>query len=106
MTPEELQEIRERCEAATEGPWTRLDARQCCTGFCIEPVLHGSDPDDSLSVADATFIAHARTDIPALLARVRELEAALTDCHQAMDGADSIDEEFVARIGRLVRGEL
>lgn len=28
---------------------------------------------------DAAFIAHARTDIPALLARVRELEAALDE---------------------------
>lgn len=77
MTPEELQAIRERAEAATEGPWQLVldvhpvkgDADFIWSAGAEHPVAYSSqnNPDDDL------FIAHARTDIPALLAEVERL---------------------------------
>lgn len=77
MTPERLAEILERAEAATPGPW-RIDGRRVVyerDGWSemVTPILHVS--------ADATFIAHARTDVPELVAeieRLRELYSAMT----------------------------
>jgi hypothetical protein len=78
-----LAAIRERAQAATEGPWwgggsnRRRDAVGLVgrlsdrgTGNAIA-VLAGVGMD---RVADAEFIAHARTDVPAL---VEALEAVL-----------------------------
>ena len=87
MKPEELDEIEKRAMAATDGPWSKCG---------IEWEGHTSDPDPELSVvchgdhcaivesveaehrdADLTFIAHARNDVPALVAEVRRLREAL-----------------------------
>ena len=73
-----LDEIEARANAATPGPWEGkrnggMYARD------REPVFETgcgccSDPD--LTDENSAFIAHARTDVPALIARVRELEEA------------------------------
>ncbi len=60
MTPLDLDAIEARCDAATRGPW-KVD-------------LDVFDKQGQ-ELRDATFIAAARTDVPALLALVRELEA-------------------------------
>lgn len=63
-----LDEIEARANAATPGPWTPQTIR----------LYDGVDlPDETVAQwqRDAVFIAHARTDVPALIARVRELEA-------------------------------
>lgn len=70
-----LDEIERRANAATPGPW----------GHEMGAVL--SIPTGGRFVAsvgkqcmnDAPFIAAARTDVPALIARVRELEDRLSD---------------------------
>ena len=74
-----LDEIEARANAATPGPWR--DRHQVCSE------VWGQAPDSqtcSMQIArighaqfdalNAAFIAHARTDVPALIARVRELE--------------------------------
>ena len=66
----DLDPIKARADAATEGPWGVEDARvfgddgrtQVCT-------LSGT----RAWLPDAEFIAHARTDIPALIAEVERL---------------------------------
>jgi len=62
MTDKKIKEIRERCEAATTGPWCirrytveDYNSNQICGDF-------GFRTDD-----DKKFIAHARGDIPDLL---------------------------------------
>jgi hypothetical protein len=68
MTMIDLDEIEARANAATPGPWTPQTIR----------LIDGVDlPDATVAQwqRDAAFIAHARTDVPALVARVRELEA-------------------------------
>ena len=65
-----LDEIEARANAATEGPWMGI---RYPDGF-LGRVIGGNGfgvaedfPDD----ADAEFIAHARTDVPALVAALR-----------------------------------
>lgn len=84
MTPEKLQAIRERANNATPGPWEPTqESLTHPSGYEIE------SPDTYIaaeccgytgsisSEADAVFISHARTDIPALLDHVDELTARL-----------------------------
>lgn len=60
-TPKDIDPgIRERCERATEGPWWV----ESCAGLVFVRTT-GDRPIDEFH--DKLFIAHARTDIPALL---------------------------------------
>lgn len=87
LTPEALAEIRKRAEAATPGPWEPRDP----DWWQLEDPDY-ADKTDGIQAAgrsimgtcdgcpagkydDAVFIAHARTDIPALLAEVERLRA-------------------------------
>jgi hypothetical protein len=70
----DLKAIRERAEKATPGPWhvfvcIRCDALHLWPGPCGK-----HDPTD----ADKEFIDAARSDIPALLEHIEELERELT----------------------------
>lgn len=79
-----LAEIRARVEAATPGPWTPMEYDHN-PGDQGVPILGGGERGSMAahltaytmtlsnvdqSEADAEFIAHARTDLPALLAAV------------------------------------
>lgn len=103
MTDEELQAIRAREQVATVGPWawesvaeksndwvvgTAWDAQgkpisgRIVDGEWIEDTVIrkmpiGENESDGARIADAEFIAHARKDIPALLAEVDRLKAEL-----------------------------
>ena len=70
----DLAAIEARAEAATKGPWESRD-------YPNDEVWDskGIWLADVRNEETAAFIAHAREDIPALLARVRELEAALAE---------------------------
>jgi len=75
MTTEELLAIEARANAATAGPWrgkkdegVQADATDVFETGC------GCCSPSHLSEADALFIAHARTDVPALVAEVRRLK--------------------------------
>lgn len=71
LTPAQLEAIRERVEKATAGPWeynAKIDsitAEDDYGSFIIA--------DDTETVVDAEFIAHAREDIPKLLAEIERL---------------------------------
>ena len=85
-----LAQIEARANAATEGPWesdeyTEIDP----DGFYELSRVIAPDPDDGEDYAigvvhvgilrnDAAFIAHARTDVPALVAALR----AVLDLHR------------------------
>ncbi|MGV9302516.1 hypothetical protein ACWDLG_04000 [Nonomuraea sp. NPDC003727] len=110
----ELQEIESRAQAATPGPWyvRFLDDDAAANLVAVStvpdvgegkrwPAWNGSEvvaatlvqfprpyvagPDDRWD-ENATFIAHARSDIPRLLAEVHRLRALLGSVHH--EGAD------------------
>jgi hypothetical protein len=83
MTDEELREIEKRCNAATAAPWESfIEGRDHLAGddFIRTGGMDDSSPDIHLTQAthaDQDFVAHARQDIPALIAEVRRLKALL-----------------------------
>ncbi|MFE9199969.1 hypothetical protein ACFYMH_28510 [Streptomyces albidoflavus] len=75
LSPKYLAEIAARAEAATAGPW-------CTDGA---EIYQGDEADGG--TADAAFVAHARTDVPALLAEVERLRAELAKVREAAAAA-------------------
>ena len=90
--------IEARTMCATPGPWAAIGQYDCRThaewrdvcGPDGEALIGHETAGESTRVIrnadhDAEFIAHARTDVPMLVARVYELEAALA---KALGGRD------------------
>ncbi len=82
MTPEQLAEIRARCDKATRGPW-RVEAEQGAIAMgegkvfdWIAQTWPKCEEDFPNATSNGRFIAHSRQDIPALLAYIAELEDA------------------------------
>jgi len=74
--------IEARCRAATPGPWqwaqNGLFYKRIGEAFCERLILEMREPAIRRArQEDGDFIKHARTDLPAAVARVRELEAEL-----------------------------
>src|SRR5690606_12364587 len=86
MTAEQLQEIKTRAEAATPGPWEwdfalptdeiKKVYGECSVWMTLAHSGIGQWVDGQPgALDDADFIAHARTDVPALIAEVERLKA-------------------------------
>lgn len=90
----ELAAIEARANAAARGPWKTLTAQgvfagaeQNVTSFGGTHILLGAE-DGQVGQAlehNADFIAHARTDVPLLLALVREQQAKLDRVEAKLD---------------------
>lgn len=117
MTPDELDAIRERAAAATTGKWS-TDNHKMGAGVVMPipkarpggELAWDSNPNrfDEYAVAqqhaDATFIAHARTDVPVLLAEIDRVRAAQDDPVAAMKaGRAALDKhnDFLIEKGRF-----
>lgn len=108
ITEKRLNEIQERLNAATKGPWfVEYESEECppfkpyahaIHGPTMQGVLEGPVSDDfkaryghqmdevaGVADADAEFIAHAREDIPALLAEVHRLRGELAKAREVTD---------------------
>ena len=76
MTRPSLAGIEQRTAVATEGPW-EASGSHVVTSWTGASDWSGPIDDRELvatsSPADAAFIAHARTDVPALTAAVRDV---------------------------------
>lgn len=127
LTPEKREEIRKRAEAATPGPWRRQTHGGDSTVLCLSAPsrvdaivsTYGYRQDGEYCIAypftdeegdfrrdfvcfshdDASFIAHAREDIPALL-------SALEAANKRADEAEALvrlleDDETVTIITAL-----
>ncbi len=85
MTDDELQQIRERADAASPGPWRSFwEGRDHLGGSsCIVTGPPGRTGDDleiiGATMEDQDFVAHAREDVPRLLAEVERLRALLAN---------------------------
>lgn len=90
----DLDAIEARANAASRGPWKHGEGyEQGDPGDYVSTawggiVVCGDTPP---TPADAIFIAHARTDVPALVKRVRELEAQVSAPPHAPPSAPTID---------------
>ena len=86
MTKSELDQIRARANAATPGPWEVVRKRSLTA---IAPL-----PDwvCSWCTPNATFAAHARTDVPALCDALEAAMEALEDLYYAADRRDRTRE--------------
>ncbi len=79
-----LNEVRERCAAATPGPWVSIvEGRDQPLGgasFIMRGKKEAWEEDlylDGGTIADQDFIAHARQDIPLLLDEIERLRKLL-----------------------------
>jgi hypothetical protein len=97
MTDIDYDAIEARAAAATEGPWANLghDIGQVVydsQGPCelVGPVMLGRAIGEA-HPTDAEFIAHARTDIPALLTALRERDATIA---RVRDVAEELIQSF------------
>lgn len=123
LTQEELAEIRKRAEAATAGPWRWEDDLHDCEmpdlindtqsimdfGDCeMFYPTQGTPPD----IFDAEFIAHAREDVPKLLAEIERLQTRLShagdllsEAHDLLDDVHCYDTDVYNAISRYFNGE-
>ncbi len=78
MTKDDLEAIRQRAEAATEGYWGADDSEWPGNGnlrYWIN--THWDGVAAAVTKEDAEFIANARQDIPALLDHIAEIDRKL-----------------------------
>lgn len=81
MTTNPLDAIQARADAATAGPWklwgmTVMDDPLGNSNVeDARDIAHTFEPDRGLRTFNATFIAHAREDVPKLVAVLRAVEA-------------------------------
>jgi hypothetical protein len=76
LSATQLDEIRERCEAATRGPWkSYIEGREKMNGSSFIMTAGEDIYLRGATDADQDFIAHARQDIPTLLAEIERLRA-------------------------------
>ncbi len=82
MIDGELTAIEARCNAATPGPWDDDDGEiiDSESSTVARITFHGNVNTiqrlrETYSIRDGAFIAHARTDVPALIDEVKRLRA-------------------------------
>ena len=76
MTEEELTAIEKRANAATREPWSVGDTYVPTASLSAVSVYGmGMEVAECQMDTDGTFIAHARVDVPALIAEVLALRA-------------------------------
>src|SRR5512133_2178064 len=83
LRDDELDEMERRCAAASAAPWSAFAGPGIGGPDFIrisdddnEPDMYVTRDGNPAAVEDLDFIAHARQDIPRLIAEVRRLRAA------------------------------
>lgn len=98
ITDDELMQIRERADKATEGPWEAIKFNY------IRPV-NGFMADDLVGEAteneDADFIANAREDIPKLLAEIDRLKKRVGEATSLLHLDTELIDKQAAEIKRM-----
>ena len=72
MTEDELRAIEARANAASPGPWAWDDRYDAVIDANRQVVIDTDGGYNMESEADRAFTIHAREDVPALIAEVRE----------------------------------
>jgi hypothetical protein len=108
--PLDLDAIDARAKSATPGPWvagqwSRLNGSHgseiCAAEISVVVSAHDRP---SLAVDDLDFIAHAREDVPKLVARVRELEVAVDTASRQLDESTIAHAKTLIELNDLRQG--
>ena len=74
LTEEEIQTIKSRCDQAAAGPWRSfIEEREKISGSSFVQTGGEDFYLTGATDADQDFIAHARQDIPRLIAEIERL---------------------------------
>lgn len=91
--PLDLDAIEDRADAATDGPWYPWNrgvgwhiALEQPAGDSVPACIPEGSRTDIGRGADATFIAAAREDVPALVAEARRLRARVAELEEELEG--------------------
>lgn len=105
MTPDELAELERLANAATPGPWEADDEGTNTIwgrdGGVVVPSIYST----SVCGWDVAFIVAARTAVPALVAKVRELESRnveLAQHHEQMVNQIDVAEQNLSNLEDMV----
>ena len=76
LTEEDIEAIKSRCDQATPGPWrSYIEAREKFSGSDFIQTEGEDIYLTGATDADQDFIAHARQDIPRLIAEIERLRS-------------------------------
>lgn len=97
MSGEEFAAIEARANAATPGPWAGYEDETSgerylglfYDGGNVQPITEWTGDQE-----DAEFIAHARTDIPRLLAAVRERDNTIARVRALIESAPHLHDPW------------
>lgn len=107
MNETELELIRARTEKATPGPWQVERTEDVWSisaeaGDIVQTVYESDwqyEAGGVQRIGDAEFVAHARDDIPLLLAEVDRLQAKIADAwDEGFKARDEYYPEFAASV--------
>lgn len=113
MTTDQLKAMKARCKAATEGPWKighhlyddGAVMCRCAAGPCTPDAdgkIKGNLFNANFAIGnrenDNSFVAHARTDLPACIKEIERLKKLVEDAYYeggsiATDFAEQFDED-------------
>ncbi len=90
----DLEQIRRRLAAATQGPWHCVDEDGYWyiygpNDFQIHNSFNSNDP--ALAEGNRNLIGHAPADIAALIAEVEQLRKEIARTHAMLDKIDSLE---------------
>lgn len=100
MNAEQLNAIKERAEKATPGPWV---ARGLNVLDYARVEVDINDYESKIVVkstnnSDIKFIAHAREDIPQLVAEVERMQSLLSGAYETLESIGADDTESYAKL--------
>ncbi len=95
LSNEELDVMDKRVRAATPGPWVAVDRNKIIDAEPDEYIVLMSNDSSSVMLykQDASFIAHARTDLPAALDEIRRLRKMVEAAREVWDSVPATRDE-------------
>jgi len=102
VTPDRVAEIQQRADAATDGPW--VAHWWGIEGESVNVLVVQDDYESSRQ--DFEFIAHAREDVPFLLAELARYQAAVQAVRGVAETAETSPSEIARNYGGYLREAL
>ena len=101
ITNAELTQMKERAEKATAGPWTSTKSGENTFAIDSETITSAFYLAFVENDCNASFIVHAREDVPRLVAEVEHLQALLRQRARQLEGERKGSQRVQAENARL-----